>query len=479
MPAAIRLLSVLLATAIAACVSHPADETRVIAPGPEETTAPRVYAPQQGFSPQVTEQARLNHRLRLLLHTLWRKYFQQARESLHYLTQTLDLDNDGDEDLIISYSLNPQGTPVTYRIIETLILRNLGQDFQVESAGSKVQLNDATVADFNADGLQDIFVADTGLDAEPFPGAQSRLLLQTTDGRLDDVTRWNVPKLIAHTNAVCSGDYDADGDQDLFLAIVNNEHVLWENDGNGKFSDATLTILPAELNGNGEDPVLSFQQCATADFNNDGRDDLVLGQQDIGRPEHYIRDNDLFVLRDSHVVLYGDPQGRLKINYSIGLLPVEWDRAGDRPQVTDIQAADFDQDDCIDLLVSSSDDGAQSRTNFAVYFGDCTGGFSAAVDYTISPSLKPAHVLHVTDFNRDGFPDFVPHYLSDPNPDGGPEPDPVDFRYYEPRAYLFTKSLQDPFAPRPLWLREIEQLPLRPFHGLYHSELPGYTGITR
>lgn len=475
----IRVFCTALIVSAAACVSHPDNDSdsQTAEPGLASVAAAR-QGPQT-YSPVVTPRSRLNHRLRLLLNTRWRKLSHKSGSGLFYLTQSLDLDNDIDEDLLVSYSINPQGTREAYRILETIIFRNVGDDFSMESAGFIVQLNDASVADFNGDGLQDIFVADSGLDAEPFPGAQSRLFLQTTNGKLKDVTKTNVPAFTGYTRAICSGDYDADGDLDVFLASADKKHVIWANDGSGKFADATKTIFPPELADNGTEPEVSFQSCETADFNHDGRDDLALGQQDMGRPEEFIRDNDLVVLRDSHVVLFAGPAGKLITDYSIGLLAVEWDQPADRPQVADMRAADFDQNDCVDLLVASHSDAGQKTSNFAVYFGDCAGAFSAAVDYTISPSVEAANTIHITDFNRDGHPDFVPYYLFDPNPDGGPEAPPVAFKNYEPRAYIFTQSLLDPFAPRPLRLREVEQLPLRPFHGLYHSELPGYTGITR
>src|SRR5690349_12262683 len=44
------------------------------------------------------------------------------------------------------------------------------------------------IADFNGDRRNDIFVADHGYDAEPFPGHQNTLALSTPDGKLVDAT---------------------------------------------------------------------------------------------------------------------------------------------------------------------------------------------------------------------------------------------------------------------------------------------------
>jgi hypothetical protein len=44
------------------------------------------------------------------------------------------------------------------------------------------------IADFNGDHRNDIFVADTGYDADPFPGHQNALALSTPQGKLVDAT---------------------------------------------------------------------------------------------------------------------------------------------------------------------------------------------------------------------------------------------------------------------------------------------------
>ena len=42
------------------------------------------------------------------------------------------------------------------------------------------------IADFNSDRRNDIFVADHGYDAPPFPGHPNALALSTPDGKLVD-----------------------------------------------------------------------------------------------------------------------------------------------------------------------------------------------------------------------------------------------------------------------------------------------------
>lgn len=279
------------------------------------------------------------------------------------------------------------------------------------------------------------------------------------------------------THAVCAGDFDADGDADLYLAVPNMEHLLYVNNGSGVLTDATATILPPEMQSS-DFPEASFQWCEVADFNLDGRDDLVLGQQHIGRPEDNIRDASGNVLLDSLVVLYGSNAGVLVTDYTKGLVPVTWDLAEDLPQVVDIKTADFDRNGCPDIVVSSVTSGSIGQvitdpaSNFAIHFGDCAGGFSDPVNYTVRPIFDPANALAITDFNGDGYPDFVNRYNFDAFIDGGLEVPPVADAEYDPLAYINNRSLTEPFTARQLTRWEVEQLGTIEFLGLIHGSLP-------
>jgi hypothetical protein len=92
-------------------------------------------------------------------------------------------------------------------------------------------------ADFNEDGRQDLFVAN---DLVP-----NRLWLQSADRRFADGALLAGCALTADGRAEASmgvdyGDYDGDGDQDLFITKFDGErNTLYRNDGRGQFLDAT------------------------------------------------------------------------------------------------------------------------------------------------------------------------------------------------------------------------------------------------
>lgn len=72
----------------------------------------------------------------------------------------------------------------------------------------------ALVADFNADGVADVIIADHGYDAPPFPGASPLVWLSTPEGheRVD-----GLDEIIGFLHSVTVGDIDRDGDVDALF----------------------------------------------------------------------------------------------------------------------------------------------------------------------------------------------------------------------------------------------------------------------
>jgi len=392
----------------------------------------------------------------------------------------IDLDDDGDEDLLVTQFITSSSDPSLYQELEAVIFRNTGNTYVKEATGLFIDMRDYTVSDFNGDGLQDIFIGNEGFDVAPFSGGPDRLLMQNNDGTLSDLTSSNLPSGVFFTHSVCSGDFDNDSDTDLYVAALTpSEHKIYKNDGFGVFTDATATVLPPEMQLmiDPPNPRVSFGWCEVADFNLDGRDDLMLGQRDFGRPEEDTVDANGNLLLDSLVVLYGSDQNTLVTDYAIGLLPVNWDGPTESVGVQDIKAADFNQDNCLDVVVASTNNpsGPQSpdfAVNKSVYFGDCAGGFSDPFNYTQRMVVETADTLLIADLNDDGFPDFVNRYRFDSYIDGGLELPPVADADYNPRAYINNQSPTEPFTIRELTRRDVEQLEIIGFLGLIHNSLP-------
>lgn len=120
-------------------------------------------------------------------------------------------------------------------------------------------------ADYDGDGLLDLFVANSG------PGAPevNFLYRNTGDGGFVRIMEGDIASDLLHSRSVSWGDYDGDGDSDLFVANEANENnSLYRNEADGTFTKIT------------EGPVVTTHGksfgSSWADFDNDGDMDLFV-----------------------------------------------------------------------------------------------------------------------------------------------------------------------------------------------------------
>ena len=142
-------------------------------------------------------------------------------------------------------------------------------------------------ADFNGDGLPDLYVAN---DSQP-----NNLWIQKADGSFADEALLSGCSVNARGKAEASmgidaADVDGDGDLDLFMTHLTSEtNTLYVNDGRGLFDDRTIDSgLSA--------PSRAYTSFGTAwlDYDNDGWLDLLVASGAVKKIEALARRNDPF-----------------------------------------------------------------------------------------------------------------------------------------------------------------------------------------
>jgi hypothetical protein len=123
--------------------------------------------------------------------------------------------------------------------------------------------------DYDNDGWLDILLlSGTRLEGDP-PGATNRLYRNNRDGTFTDVTAKSGLTRIGWASAVTIGDYNNDGNEDIFITYWG-QNVLYRNNGDGTFTDVTKEaklLQPGKPWGSG---------CTWVDYNRDGLLDLFV-----------------------------------------------------------------------------------------------------------------------------------------------------------------------------------------------------------
>lgn len=266
--------------------------------------------------------------------------------------------------------------------------------------------------DYNNDGLLDIFLVNGGRITEGLHVPENfergnsrywnRLYRQNRDGSFTDVTQAAGLANVGNGNygmGVAVGDYDNDGNPDLFVTNYG-KNILYHNNGDGTFTDVTAK---AGLAGGGWSVSAGF-----FDFDNDGHLDLF-----VTRYMEWDADHNKICGGDWHTYcppgVFPATTCLLYRNRGDGTFEDVSERSGitaKKGRALGVSFADYDGDGFTDIFVSN--DGMQQylfHNNGDGTFKECA--LDSGVAFTADGKGLSGMGTVFQDYDNDGRPDVL------------------------------------------------------------------------
>lgn len=313
------------------------------------------------------------------------------------------------------------GKPAPHGISFADVTRAAGIDFHLTCGGpEKLYIMDSMCGgvaafDYDNDGWVDIFLVN-GSETGDFRAGKchpAKLYHNNRNGTFSDVTAKSGIDHCGWGFGVAVGDYDNDGNDDLYITYLNGA-VLYRNNGDGTFTDVTSKAGVANAGKWGT-------SAAFGDYDNDGHLDLYVAnyvELDLDHLPEFGQGP--FCQYRGFGVSCG-PRGlkgsrdRLYHNNGDGTFTDVAEKLNIDPDSyygLGVMWLDYDLDGCLDLYVSND------STPSMLYKGDCKGGFSdvgarAGVAYSGDGREQAGMGVDSGDYDNDGWPDIAKANFSD------------------------------------------------------------------
>ena len=256
--------------------------------------------------------------------------------------------------------------------------------------------------DYDNDGWQDILLVNS-MNWPEQKGAKSFLALyhNNKDGTFTNVTGQAGLGIEMYGIGVAVGDYDNDGNDDIYITCVGPNH-LFRNLGGGKFADVTTKA------GVG-DPGFSTS-AVWFDYDNDGKLDLFVGNYVEWSPE-----KDIYCTLDNKNKSYCTPQtykgqsATLYHNRGNGTFENVTQKAGvsdPSGKTLGIALLDYDSDGWLDLFVANdTEPNKLYHNNKNGTFTD--EGIAAGVAFSSAGTPRAGMGVDAADYDGSGKPSIV------------------------------------------------------------------------
>lgn len=289
---------------------------------------------------------------------------------------TGDFNNDGNVDIVIANVVNNNSADNEYYL-------NDGNG--VFSAAPTPLPNDGlssfvTANDFDGDGDLDLFFANFG---------QKNMLINDGNGVFTDESSNRLPSNNGLTEDSIVTDLNGDNALDIILSLrgtgisEGEQNLVWINDGNGNFTDDTSARLPQLIN--------STFDAVLGDINNDGFDDLVLGNATVAVDGFPLLDN--LLVNDGNGV-FSDATAN------------QWPQT-QRSNTFGVTLIDLDRDGDLDILTAEwAYDGNGNLGTFRAFANDGSGNFQEQTNNLIGNIQGNGINVTAADFNNDSLTDL-------------------------------------------------------------------------